>query len=100
MDYIWSSGLGRVIDQMNKSNASFISAFRDFRTKEENLALTKELKVVIRNKGFEYIPMQGEWKEDVDSIWKRMGSVLMIFYHLHKKSNRLIFSHLFFSFIT
>jgi len=53
---------------MKKSNVGIISAFRDERTLEENEALTKELRSVIREKGFGYVPVQGEWKENENSV--------------------------------
>jgi len=66
--YIWSSGLGRILELMKESSVGIISAFRDYRTKEENLALTEELRAAIRLKGFGYVPVQGEWKENENSV--------------------------------
>ena len=65
---ITSSGLGRVMDLMQKSSVGFISAFRSYRDLKENLKLTKDLKAVIRSKGFGYIPVIGEWKEDKENV--------------------------------
>ena len=69
MEKIQSSGsLARVLDLMDKSSVGFISAFRSYRTLEENLKLTKKLKDIIRNSGFGFIPILGEWKEDKENV--------------------------------
>jgi hypothetical protein len=59
---ISSSGLGRLWDLMNKSRVGFISAFREFRSLEENVAYTKDLKDQLRSAGFGFVPIEGEWE--------------------------------------
>jgi len=71
--YIWSSGLGRILELMKKSSVGIISAFRDYRTKEENLALTEELKQEIRKSGFGFVPVQGQWITKEDNVEVEMS---------------------------
>jgi hypothetical protein len=58
---IKSSGLARLYDLMEKSAVAFITAFREYRTLSENLALNKKLESKIRSAGFGFIPIAGTW---------------------------------------
>ena len=60
---VFSSGLARLYGLMQKGCVGFISAFREYRSLDENKDLNNELEQTIRNADFGFIPVMGEWKE-------------------------------------
>ena len=63
---VFSSGLARLWGLMDKGNVGFITAFRGYRSLEENIALNDELKGRIRSADFGYVPVIGEYEEEGD----------------------------------
>ena len=61
INQITSSGLGRLYALMRNKAVVFVSAFRETRTLEENLALNGELKNNIRKHHLGFVPIIGEW---------------------------------------
>jgi len=68
MKKITSSGLPRLEQLMTKSSVAFITAFREYRTLEENIALNKQLAIEIRNKNFGFVPIKGTWEEEGEPV--------------------------------
>jgi hypothetical protein len=47
---------------MEKSRVGFITAFREYRSFDENVRLNKDLKQRLRVAGFGFVPIEGEWE--------------------------------------
>jgi hypothetical protein len=63
INQIQSSGLGRIYGLMEDGCVGFISAFRKYRSLEENMALSEEMKKEIRRRNLGYVPVLGTWED-------------------------------------